>query len=64
MYWYGSGTDISTDPAEAAARLRAVKTDMTAYVPCDWRQAQQLGLVRARQEYLEAVRRVTLYMAA
>lgn len=63
MYWYGSGTDISIDPAEVAARLCAAKTDMATYVPCDWEQAQQLGLVRDRQEYLEAVRRATIFMA-
>ncbi|HJJ98615.1 MAG TPA: RNA-processing protein [Methanocorpusculum sp.] len=63
MYWYGSGDYISTDPGEVTARLRAAKTDMTEYVPCDWRQAQQLGLARDRQEYLEAVRKVTIFMA-
>ena len=36
---------------------------MAEYIPCDWRQLQQLGLVRDRQEYLEAVRRATIHMA-
>lgn len=63
MYWYGSGTDISTDPAEVAARIRAAKTDMTTYVPCDWREVQQLNLIRDRQDYIEAVRRATIHMA-
>ena len=63
MYWYGAGTDISTDPADVAARLRTAKTNMAEYIPCDWRQLQQLGLVRDRQEYLEAVRSAAIYMA-
>ncbi|HJJ89307.1 MAG TPA: RNA-processing protein [Methanocorpusculum sp.] len=63
MYWYGSGTDISIDPKEVDTRLRAIKTDMAVYVPCDWRQAQKLGLVRDRQEYLEAIRKATFFMA-
>ena len=63
MYWYGEGTDISTDPADVAARLRTAKTNMAEYTPCDWRQLQQLGLVKDRQEYLEAVRCAAIYMA-
>ena len=63
MYWYGAGTDISTDPADVAARLRTAKTNMAEYTPCDWRQLQQLGLVKDRQEYLEAVRCAAIYMA-
>lgn len=63
MYWYGAGTDISTDPADVAARLRTAKTNMAEYTPCDWRQLQQLGLVKDRREYLEAVRCAAIYMA-
>ena len=63
MYWYGAGTDISTDPEDVAARLRTTKTDMAKYIPCDWRELQQLGLVGDRQEYLEAVRRATIHLA-
>lgn len=63
MYWYGAGTDISTDPADVAARLRTAKTNMAEYIPCDWRQLQQLGLVKDRREYLEAVRCAVIYMA-
>ena len=63
MYWYGEGTDISTDPEDVAARLRTTKTDMGTYIPCDWRELQQLGLVGDRQEYLEAVRRATIHLA-
>lgn len=63
MYWYGTGTDISTDPARVAARLATIKTDMTTYAPCDWKQAEQLGLVKDRREYLDAVRGATIYMA-
>lgn len=63
MYWYGAGTNISTDPADVAAWLRTAKTNMAEYTPCDWRQLQQLGLVKDRQEYLEAVRCAAIYMA-
>ncbi|MDV0444471.1 RNA-processing protein [Methanorbis rubei] len=63
MYWYGSGTDISTDPAEVAARIRTAKTDMTKYVPCDWKQAQQLGLVKNRHDYIETLCRSTIHMS-
>lgn len=63
MYWYGAGTDISTDPADVAAWLRTAKTNMAEYTPCDWRQLQQLGLVKDRREYLEAVRCAAIYMA-
>ncbi len=63
MYWYGSGTDISADPAEVAARLRTAKTDMATYVPCDWKQAQKFGLIKDRRDYIETLRRSTIYMA-
>ena len=63
MYWYGAGTNISTDPADVAAWLRTAKTNMAEYTPCDWRQLQQLGLVKDRREYLEAVRCAAIYMA-
>jgi nucleolar protein 56 len=63
MRWYGSGINVSVDPAEVAARLREAKIDMAIYVPCDWRHAQQLGLVGDRQEYLQAVRQATTYIA-
>ena len=63
MYWYGLSGDVSTDPADAAARLRAAKTDMSGYVPCDWCEAERLGLVKDRQEYLAAVRRAAIYLA-
>ncbi|MDR0439338.1 MAG: RNA-processing protein [Methanocalculaceae archaeon] len=63
MYWYGSGINVSVDPTEVAARLREAKIDMTIYVPCDWKHAQQLGLVRNRQEYLQAIRQATTYIA-
>jgi nucleolar protein 56 len=63
MYWYGSEIDVSTNPVEVATRLRSTKTEMTTYTPCDWKQAQRLGLVKDRQEYIETIRKVTIYMA-
>lgn len=63
MYWYGSGNDISIDPETCAARLAKIQTNMDEYTPCDWLEAQKLGLVSGRQEYVDAVRRVCVYLA-
>ena len=63
MYWYGSGNETSTDPETCAARLAETHTNMAEYIPCDWREAQKLGLISTRQEYIEVLRRVCFYMA-
>jgi nucleolar protein 56 len=63
MYWFGSGNDISIDPEESAARVAAAKTDMADFVPADWRNAAESGLVSSHGEYVMVLRNVAFLMA-
>lgn len=63
MYWFGSGNDTSILPEESAARVLAAKTDMADFVPLNWQKAEQLGLISSREEYIAALRKVTMYLA-
>jgi len=67
-YWFGEVEEGSCTPFQGdlparAARLAAIRTDLSTFVPLDWEQAVRCGVARDRDEYIAQVREVCIAAA-
>lgn len=61
MYWYGETGNLSIEPAVCGDRVRNTKTIPS--VLCNWQDLKATGLIKTREEYIQAVRAVTFSLA-
>lgn len=67
-YWFG---DIDGEgchpfvgsPADQAARLESIDTDMAAYIPVAWEDAVRCGFAKDRGDYLQKLRNLCFFIA-
>ena len=67
-YWFGDVDEqgcrgAGTDPAALAERATTLRTGMETYTPIDWETAQDCGVVRDREEYINLLRAVCTRVA-
>jgi len=61
MNWYGEAGEISIDPAECEERI--LNTATIPSVLCNWEDLRDAGLIPTREEYIRAVRDVSISLA-
>lgn len=67
-YWFGDVADgtcrpFSGDAPARAERVLALSTDLSRFVPPDWRQAMDCGVCSDRREYISLLRDVCTLLA-